>query len=384
MTSFAVWQFVFWLSILGVAYIFVGYPLVMFALARWRPLRTSKQRNESPVSVVIVAYNEAARLPKKIASVLASDDTHLIHEVLVASDGSTDNTGDVVAALNDPRVRVVSFTERRGKPSVLNDVVPNCRSEIVVLTDARQELDRHAIAELAANFADATVGAVSGELIFKSEGDTTTASRGIGLYWRYEKFLRQHEGRFRSVPGATGALYAIRRSLFRPIPASTILDDVVIPMQVVSAGYRCLFDSAAVAYDLPSASTSQESVRKRRTIAGAAQLVINQPTCLLPWRNPIWFEFVSHKLARLVAPLLLLVAAVANVALARQPIYGVLLSMHIAFYLSALAGWAFQRAGRRSSLFGAPLMFVTLNATTVAALWDALRGRFRATWQRAA
>lgn len=382
MTAFAVCQLIFWLSILGVAYIFVGYPLLVFALSRLWPLRTTKRRNSQPVSVVIVAYNEAARLRPKIASVLASDDAELIQEIIVASDGSTDDTAAVVAACDDPRVKLLAFSERRGKPSVLNDVVPRCLSEIVMLTDARQELDRRAIAELAANFADEQVGVVSGELVFRAEGDTTTASHGVGVYWRYEKFLRKCEGQFRSVPGATGALYALRRSLFQPIPAQTILDDVVIPMQAVSARYRCLFEPAAIAFDQPSDSTAKESIRKRRTIAGAAQLIVNHSTWLLPWRNPIWFEFVSHKLLRLASPPLMLLAAFANVLLAIHPAYRVILTWHAAFYSSAFVGWLFQRAGRRSVLFGAQLMFVMLNATTVAALWDALRGRFRATWQR--
>lgn len=382
MTAFAVWQIIFWVNILGVAYIFVGYPLLVFALSRLRALRTRKSANLEPVSVVLVGYNEAARLPVKIASVLATDDAHLIRELIVASDGSTDDTAAVIAEVNDSRVRLIAFSERRGKPSVLNDIIPQCHSEVVVLLDARQELDRRAIAELAANFADETVGVVSGELVFRSEGDITTVSKGIGIYWRYEKFIRRCEGRFRSVPGATGALYALRRSLFRPIPPQTILDDVVIPMQAVTAGYRCLFEPAAIAFDHPSDSTTKESIRKRRTVAGAAQLIVDHPAWLLPWRNPIWFEFVSHKLARLVSPLLLLVAAVANLWLASHPIYAVLLMWHVAFYVSALIGWWFQRAGRRSVLFGAQLMFVALNATTVVALWDALRGRFRATWQR--
>lgn len=382
MTAFAVWQLIFWLSILGVAYICVGYPLLVFALSRLRPLKTIKQPNMRAVSVVIIGHNEAARLPNKIASVLASDDSHLIQEIIVASDGSTDDTANVIAVLNEPRVRLLEFAERRGKPSVLNDVLPQCRSEIVVLSDARQELDRRAIAELTANFADERVGVVSGELVFRADGDETTASQGVGAYWRYEKFIRRSEGHFRSVPGATGALYALRRKLFRPIPPQTILDDVVIPMQAVAAGYRCLFESAAIAFDRPSTSTAKESIRKRRTIAGAAQLIVNHPGWLLPWRNPIWFEFVSHKLARLASPLLLVAAAVANFQLAIHPAYSVLLTWQAVFYASAVAGWIFQQAGLRSSLFGAPLMFLSLNTTTVAALWDALRGRFRATWHR--
>lgn len=384
MTANTIWQLTFWLSISSVAYIFVGYPLLVFVASRLLPLRTKKLVNTSPISVVIVAFNEAARLPKKIASVLASDDAHLIQEIIIASDGSIDNTAEVIASLNEPRVKLLAFAERRGKPSVLNETIPQCANELIVLTDSRQELDRRAIAELAANFADETVGVVSGELVFKAVGNTTTAAHGIGIYWKYEKFIRKHEGRFRSVPGATGALYALRRSLFHPIPSQTILDDVVIPMQAVAAGTRCLFEPAAIAYDLPSDSTAKESIRKRRTIAGAAQLMINHLSWLLPWRNPIWLEFVSHKIARLVSPLLLGLAMIANLRLSANPIYGVLLTLHVTFYLSALAGWLFQRAGQRSVLFGAQLMFVALNLTTIAALCDAFRGRFRATWQRTA
>lgn len=271
MAPFAVWQLIFWVSILGVAYIFLGYPLLVWALSRLCPLRATKTANVEPISVVLVGYNEAAPLPAKIASVLASDDAHLIRELIVASDGSSDDTTVAIAVVNDPRIRLIEFPERRGKPSVLNDVVPKCQSDIVVLMDARQELDRRAITELAADFADKSVGVVSEELVFRSNGDATTVSNGIGIYWRYEKFIRKCEGRFRSVPGATGSLYTLRRSLFQSIPPQTILDDVVIPMQSVAAGYRCLFEPAAIAFDHPSDSTTKESIRKRRTAAGATQ-----------------------------------------------------------------------------------------------------------------
>lgn len=383
MTSFAVWQLIFWLSMLGVAYIYLGYPLLVFALCHWRRLRTQKSASAEPISVVIVGFNECARLPAKIANVLDCEHSHRIRELIVASDGSTDDTPKVLESLTDPRVRLIAFPERRGKPSVLNDVVPLVQNDIVVLLDARQDLDRHAIAELTANFADDSVGVVSGELVFRQTEVSTTVSQGIGVYWKYEKFIRKCESRFRGVPGATGAIYAIRRSLFRPIPPQTILDDVVIPMQAVAAGYRCLFEPAAIAFDQPSESTTKESIRKRRTITGAAQLIVNHPAWLLPWRNPIWFEYVSHKLARLISPFLLAVVAVTNLRLAVvHPLYAALLVWHVTFYLSAFAGWLFQTYGRRSTLFGAHFMFVALNTTTIAALWDAIRGRFRATWQR--
>ncbi len=373
----------FWGSLAGLAYIYVGYPLLVWVLSRLRPLQVHKAATSCPVSVVIVAYNEARNLPRKLKSLLASRGAEQVVEVVVASDGSTDQTVEVVREFEDKRVRVEAFTQRRGKAAVLNEVVPECRGEIVVLTDARQELAAEALAALLENFADERVGVVSGELVFRGEQDTTTTSSGVGAYWTYEKFIRKCEARFRSVPGATGAFYAIRRRLFRPIPENTILDDVVIPLQAVEQGYWCVFEPRAVVYDRPSTSTRQEAVRKRRTIAGAAQLVVNQPRWLLPWKNPIWLEFVSHKLLRLLSPLFLVTLAASNWLLRHEPFYAVVLALQCVFYLAAVVGWLFQRAGRRAVLFAAPLMFVTLNLVTVAALWDAARGRFQAAWKRA-
>ncbi len=375
---------VFWSSLVLLAYIYAGYPLLVWALGRVRPFAPRREPFTGRTSVVIAGYNEASRLGPKLESLLASDCATQIDEVLIGSDGSDDNTAEVIEQFGDTRVRLVPFIERRGKPAVLNDVVPQCRNELVILMDARQMLEPTALSRLAACMADEQVGVVSGELVFRSSHSGSTAAEGIGAYWKYEKFIRKSESRFRSVPGATGALYAIRKSLFRPIPPQTLLDDVVIPMQAVEQGYRCLIEPGAIAFDTPSQSPQQESVRKRRTIAGAAQLVINQPRWLLPWKNPIWLEFMSHKIARLGSPALLVIVIAANIALAAQPLYGVLLALQFLFYGAAGVGFLFQRQGKKSSLFGLPLMFVSLNTTTTGALWDALRGRFRATWQRAA
>jgi len=381
MTDRPVIEFVFWLSLLGLVYIHIGYPLLIAMLARFRPRRQLKERSDLTASIVVVAYNEGHNLANKIRSLLALDESSRIREILIASDGSTDDTIDVVGAFNDPRIRLITFGERRGKPSVLNDVVPQCSGQIVILTDARQEVSSNALVELASNFADPSVGVVSGELMFQSSADTTTASHGVGIYWKYEKFIRKSESCFRSVPGATGALYAMRRSLFRPIPFETILDDVVIPMQAVEQGYRCVFEPAAMAFDRPSQLTRQETLRKRRTIAGSAQMMIRQSRWLLPWKNPIWFEFLSHKISRLLSPFLLLIAAVTNALLAAHPVYYVLFFAHIDFYLAAIAGWMFQRAKQRSVCFGTPWMFLALNGVTLAAIWDAFGGRFQATWK---
>lgn len=372
----------FWTALAGLAYIYVGYPLLVAGLGRLFPLQRLRSPQTCQVSVVISTYNDGPLLAQKLDSLLAMEQAEQIVEILIGSDGSTDHTAELLASYPDRRVRCLEFPVRRGKPAVINSLVPECRGEIVLLTDVRQQFDARFLVECLANFADPCVGVVSGELVLKAAEGDSTAAEGIGLYWRYEKFLRRAESGFRGVPGATGACYAIRRTAWQPIPDATILDDVAIPMHAIAQGYRCVFEPRAVAYDRPAQSTQQEGIRKRRTIAGAAQLVRLFPLWVIPGGHPLGFEFCSHKLLRLLSPLCLAVVLVTNVLLATIPPYGVLLSTQLCFYVAASVGWWYQRVGRRSRLFGPALMFVSLNVTTAQALWDACRARYRVTWQK--
>lgn len=366
---------IFWISAFALFYIYLGYPALVWLMARVRPKPVRKAPWMVPFSVVIAAYNEEQNLPRKIANLLASESADQVSEIIVGSDGSDDKTVEAVKSIADPRVRLVEFSGRRGKSSVLNELVPQSRSEIVVLTDARQEIAPGALAELLANFSDEEIGVVSGELVFRGE-NATGASQGIGFYWRYEKFIRRNESRFGSVPGATGALYAIRRKLFRPIHPETLLDDVAIPMQAAMQGRRCTFEERAIVFDWPSRSVKEENIRKRRTIAGNAQLIRFYPVWLLPWRNPVWFQYVSHKVCRLVSPLCLMAALVACLPLSRNPLYAALFVGQVLFYAIALVGvytsvrWC-----------NAAAVFVSLNLTTIRALLDAATGRFDVKWK---
>jgi len=381
----------------GLFYIYLGYPALIWLLARTagRPVRRTGVLAEKPTcSIVISSYREGEALLRKVKNMLASASIVHVQEIVVGLDGSPGNNEPgpaefealVQGSGHVPAVRVVTFPERRGKASVLNDLVPLTGGKILVMMDARQILHPEAIASLVANLGDPTVGVVSGELVFRPDAGVSeggAASEGVGFYWRYEKFIRRWEARFRSVPGATGALYAIRRELFRPIPATTLLDDVAIPMQAVAMGARCVFEPSAEVYDVPSATAGRESLRKRRTIAGVAQLMRLYPEWLVPWRNPIWFEYVSHKVLRLASPLLLAGLLAANLALlAVSPCFAWMGVAHAGFYSLALGGIVAQRCGRKAGFLGVPVMFVALNATTALALWDALRGRYDVAWKK--
>lgn len=371
-------------SALGLGYIYLGYPLLAWLLAKVCPRPVRKSRDNLPeCTVLITACNEAGTLPAKLRSVLASTRADRIVEIVVVDDGSTDGTAAAVEALGEPRLRVVRQETRSGKPAAFNAVIPTCRAPVVVLSDARQPWSPDALEKLLSNFADPSVGVVSGELEFRAEATGTTAARGIDAYWRYEKFIRRHEALWGSVPGATGALNAIRRDLFRPIHPDTVLDDVAVPMSIIQQGRRCVFEPGAIAYDNPHADAGRESVRKRRTIGGNLQLVMHTPSLLLPWRNPAWFQFVSHKLLRLLSPFLLV--AVFASAFVLRPVSGwpswawPLCLLYLALVaVGALA----QRLGLRSRLLGIPYMFWNLNVATALAWLDALSGRLKSTWDR--
>lgn len=374
---------IFWLSAFGLFYIYLGYPLLIWLLAKIRPRPVRKGECNEMVSVVIAAHNEEAVIANKIRSLLASRDAGRITEIIVGSDGSTDRTPAVCREVNDPRVRVVEFAARRGKASVLNDLIPQCKSAIVVLTDARQDVHPDAIGALLSNFADPEVGVVSGELVFRSSGaDGGATAAGMGAYWEYEKLIRKSESRAGSVPGATGALYAIRRNVFRPIPADTLLDDVLIPMQAVVSGGRCVFEPGAIVWDDPSGSPAEESVRKRRTFAGVLQLAGLHPDWLCPGVTPIWWEFLSHKLLRLLSPFLLFASLAASAVLISRALYRGALIAQMAVYAWGAAGMLFAKAGFRLPAAGVVLMFLRLNITILLAFQDACSGRFRAAWAR--
>ena len=372
----------FWGAIAGVGYIYVGYPLAIALFARLLPGKVASGGEVAAFSMVIVGHNEANNLPQKIDSVLQGEAAKCLVDLHIASDGSDDNTGAVINAMGDTRLRHHDFAERRGKAAVLNELVPRCEADIVVLSDARQRLSVDALIKIVRRFNDPEVGVVSGELILADGDDVSAAGKGMGAYWRYEKFIRQQEGAFRSVPGATGALYAIRRDLYRAIPENSLLDDVAIPMRIVLQGYRCVFESGAFAFDTPSETAQQESVRKRRTIAGNVQVVQHCPAILSPIKNPIWMQYMSHKLARLVSPFLLLAALLSSFLLKADLMYKGFFLLQCGGYAVALIAFLLQRIGVKTGLLGIPLMFTSLNVTTLLAWGDILTGRYNVTWDR--
>ena len=372
----------FWIVFALLGYVYAGYPLV--AGLRARLLRKPRRRApiEPAVSIVVVAHNEAECIAARIQNLLELDYPRNRLEIVIGSDGSTDDTVERARRFQNAGVQVRAFRNRRGKPAVINALVPLVSSDIVVFADARQRFERGALRALVANFADPAVGAVSGELVLTTSGDAPAAGQGSTFYWRYETFIRSMESRADSTVGATGAIYAIRRELFEPVPDDTILDDVLIPLGIIKRGYRVLFEPQARAYDRPSSSAAQEFVRKARTIAGTFQLFARQPWLLHPGRNRLWFETVSHKALRLALPVLHAALLGVNLALTGMWVYRWILAAQVLFYAAALVGGVQHRKRRRAIVFSVPCTICLLSWATVIGFIRFATNRQQVTWER--
>jgi cellulose synthase/poly-beta-1,6-N-acetylglucosamine synthase-like glycosyltransferase len=358
-------------ALLTIGYTYFGYPLLVALLARARRERPRLDPGWTPtVSVLIPVYNAARYLPEKLRSLRELDYPAERVELLVYSDGSDDGSAEVAEeiAASDPRVRVLRAPRRLGKPAALNEMMRIARGEVFLLTDIRQPLVPGALRALVERLADPGVGCVSGNLVL--QGDT-----GAGLYWRYENWIRRQEGRFRSMLGVTGPIYAIRARDMVPLPPEVILDDMWIPMRLRLAGRRIVFAEGAVAYD-EAFGDEREFGRKVRTLAGNFQLLLLLPALLNPLRNPSFFEFFSHKLLRLACPFVLvsLLVASALAAGAGEGWAAGLLLGQAAFYLAAL----FPRLAGRVG--GVARSFVVMNAAAVVGLVRCVSGTQRVTW----
>jgi biofilm PGA synthesis N-glycosyltransferase PgaC len=397
-------KFVFWIAAALVGYSYLGYPVWLWLRSRWspRPVRRGfVDASTAPaVTAVMVVRNEEAIVARKLDNLLTLDYPPAKLDVVVVSDGSSDRTPAILADYaRDSRLRTEPRTEDRtartdarsrlrtlikpvsqGKAAGLNDAIKLATGEVLLFTDARQHIESRALRLLIENFADPEVGAASGALML---GDPTDgeSGKGMGLYWRIEKKVRDLESASGSVAGATGALYCARRSLLNPspLPEGTILDDVLLPMQIVRQGSRVIFDPRAHAWDSPDLGKGREFTRKVRTLTGTYQLLALAPW-LLSSQNAIRFEFISHKLSRLAVPFALLALLIASVFLP-QPFYRLAFGAQLAFYALSLAALAGVKFGPLSRLADPARTVVVLNSAALVAFVNFVTGR-KAVWLR--
>jgi cellulose synthase/poly-beta-1,6-N-acetylglucosamine synthase-like glycosyltransferase len=372
-----------WVGLLIVLYAYVLYPIAVWSLGRLRrhsPRGSAAPPAEPAFSVVLAVQDEASRITSRLDEIVALiATTRSPAEIIVVANGCRDDTAALARAHPSPLVRVIELTENAGKAQALNCGYEAAKGDLLVFADARQRWAADSLQRLLENFASPEVGAVSGELVIEA---ASGALAGVGLYWRYEKWLRRNEGRLYSTVGVSGSICAVRRELFRPIPRGVLLDDLYWPLQVVMQGRRVVYDERALAHDRLPDRPTDEFRRKVRTLSGNFQLVAMLPQALLPWRNPIWVQFVSHKLLRLVIPWMLLAVFCAS-GLVHTPLYLAVFLAQLLFYglaASALAGGP----ASRWRLGTVAASFVVVNAAAWLAFWVWICGRSGDAWKKVA
>jgi len=367
---------IFWIGVAIPFYAYIGYPLLLFVLRAifYRPVH--KRPFEPFITLIIPAYNEAEHIAGKIRDSLELGYPVEKMEILVACDGSRDETPAIAESMADGvRVRVLNYPVNRGKLATLNDAVREARGEVVVFSDAPALLYPDSVRMLVTNFADPKVGAASGRYTV-IRADEVGIGKSEDFYWKYETFLKVIESEIDSMLGAHGHLHAIRRELY-PFPApGTINDDYVIPVSVLAKGYRAVYEPKAIVYEEAREMTGFG--RRVRIMAGNVQQLREIKGLLRPLRLWPLFFFLSHKAVRLLVPAAMVAALVSNLFLLASPFYFLLFWLQVVFYAVAIAG-AVIPLRPKSLLF--PYYFSMINVAVFFGFYHAVTSRRKMAWK---
>jgi len=343
---------------------FIGYPALIFLLTKIK--KVPKQRLvedsclETPsLTIILCIYNASDKLKARLDNVFASDYPEDKLNIIVVSDGSTDNPKEIIKNYADGRVSLLESSSNQGKAHALNIGISNATTEFLAFIDVRQFLDVRALKSLIENFNDRRVGAVSGNLMIQGSDNYDP-----GLYWKYEKWIREKESDLYSLLGVTGAIYMARKSLISQLPSGTILDDMYIPFNIIKAGYRVKFEPNAKAFDVASSTIAEEFHRKVRTLAGNFQLITQLPWLMSPLKNPVFFQFISHKVLRLVLPYSLIYVFCASFFLEDQ-FFATLFYCQVLFYCYALLSYFLLIQGKVLPFSSVVVSFCSLSLASL-------------------
>ena len=372
---------VFWAALLLVAHTYLIYPLLLWLLTIGRRQPDYALLNEWPcASLIIAAYNEETVLRAKLENALALDYPIDKLDIIVVSDESTDGTDAIAAEFVARGVRVHRISERGGKTAAQNVGVGLARGEVLVFTDANSMYAPDALKRLLAPLADDKIGCVCGELQY-ADRDEGGVGKGESTYWSYEQFLKQRESLLSSALGANGAIYALRRELFEAL-GSDIISDFIMPIRVWRRGYCVVYEPKAIATELSSGSFRDEFRRRRRIISRSLYGLWTQRGVLNPFAHFFFaFQMFSHKVLRWLVPVLLLIALGANIALAGDPFYRILLALEIVFMALAVLGYMLPERLGRLMPFYVPAYFCAINYGVLLGVLNFIIGRRHIVWQ---
>lgn|SRR5690606_6923962 len=376
------WLILFWMAASLLIYTYVLFPLIVFLRGKLMRQPYQTAAIEPRVSVIIAAYNEEKDIHTKLTNLLSLDYPREQLEIIVASDGSDDNTNAIVEGFADQGVKLLALP-RQGKADALNAGVAASTGEILVFSDANSIFSKNALRALVAPFSDPSVGGVAGNQRYLSKADGMTNNDGEQSYWNFDRGLKQSQSAAGNAISATGAIYAIRRSLFRAVPAG-VTDDFVTSTRVIAQGYRLVFAPDAVAYEPVSGASNREFGRKVRIMTRGLRAVLVMRELLNPSKYGFYaLQLFSHKVLRrlMFAPLLVLL--VVNPFLWNSGLfYQVTMLLQVAFYGCALLGWLLaDRKIGSLKCFSIPYYFCMVYVAAFIATLNIVRGRTIDRWQ---
>jgi cellulose synthase/poly-beta-1,6-N-acetylglucosamine synthase-like glycosyltransferase len=374
-------ELIFWVATGLLAYAYVLYPALLAIVLRFVPNRSTQRvaADLPAVAVILSALNERSHIAERIANLLAQDYPAEKLRVYVGSDGSDDGTAEILEGLRSARTEVRVSKQRRGKAATLNELIASAPEPFIVFSDANVTFDRLAVAKLVQAFGEPDVGAVCGELVLRGSGTENQDS----AYWRAERSLKAAESKLGALLGANGAIYAIRKELYEPLPTDTIIDDFVVAMRIAVRGWRLVYEPGARAWEATPPRIKDEFRRRVRIGVGNFQALFRYPEFLFRTSLPRSWAYVSHKILRWFSPHLLIVSFVAAAVLApSNSFYGAVLAAQIAVCsIIALGAWARRRFEVPRLVLGL-VLFATLNAAFAVAFWKYLSGDITGQWSR--
>jgi len=380
-------EYIFFISFFLIVYTYIVFPGILYVInTRFAADSNIIEKDNNSffpnVSVVIAAYNEEENIKDRIDNLLNLNYPNNKIKIYIGSDGSDDRTNDIVNKICDPAIVFFPFSERRGKASVLNDLVNKAEGEIIVLSDANTEFQANAVNILVESFSDTSVGGVCGELKILSRKNNDNLD---SMYWRYERFIKMNEGKMNAILGANGAIYAIKKELFQAIPADTITDDFHIGMTIVKQGYKFIYQPDAIAFEYEPENHTDEFRRRVRIGMGNYQAFSRFTSFLNPFFNfKYFFTYTSHKVLRWFTPHLMVLMLLTSIILMYKPLFMLMLIVQIATYL--FCWYVYRNISIKSlpKVFSLLVFFVSMNTALLVGSLKFLTQKANPAWQRTA
>lgn len=380
----------FWIGVFVVVYTFVGYGFVLFLLVSIKrffkkPFKFRIDVDLPTVSILIAAYNEESLIEQKIENTLALDYPKEKLQVIIVTDGSTDQTAAKVSKFAE--VFLLHSGDRAGKMAAIKRAMPYVKGEVILFTDANTFLNKAAVKELVKHYQNEKVGAVAGEKRIHVEEAADASSAGEGFYWKYESLLKRWDYELYSNVGAAGELFSIRTELYEPVESDTIIDDHMIAMRIAEKGFVIAYEPGAYAMETASENAKEELKRKIRIAAGGIQSILRLKKAANPFYFPVLtFQYLSHRVLRwTITPILMIMVLILNGMIVFQTnsvLYLVLFLGQVLFYLLSVAGFYFESRNIRVKALFIPFYFCMMNYAVLAGILRYFRNDQSAAWEK--